>query len=104
MMDFLGIPALWDGIIDYFASDWWLYAFYGALIIAVAAVLAWMFPVLRSLSSAVILATGAALYAYRRGEADAKAREDARRKREQRNSRQDRPDNGGDWWRWWRFW
>jgi CHASE2 domain-containing sensor protein len=101
MMDFLGIPALWDGIVAYFTlSPFWLYLAYGAAIIVGAAVLAWLFPVLRSLSGAVIVSVIGMLYAYRRGEADAKAREDARRKREQRNNRQDRPRDSGDWWRW----
>lgn len=100
MFELLGIPALRDGIVAYFTlSPFWLYLAYGAVIIAAAAVLAWLFPVLRSLSGAVIVSVIGMLYAYRRGEADAKAREDARRKREQRNNRQGRPDSG-DWWRW----
>lgn len=104
MMDWLGIPQpadVWSDVVSYFSvSAFWLYLFYGALIIVGAAALAWLFPVLRSLAGAVIVAVVGMLYAYRRGEKDAEKREAARRAREQRRQQQQRPRR--DPWDWWR--
>jgi hypothetical protein len=97
MLELLGIPALWDQIVDYFSiSPWWMYLFWGVVISLGAAALAWLFPVLRSLSGAVILAIGGMLYAYRKGETDAQRRE---RERQERERARQRPNDGG-WWRW----
>jgi hypothetical protein len=98
MLELLGIPALWDSVIDFFTiSPFWFYLFWGVVIALAAAALAWLFPVLRSLSGAVIVAIAGMLYAYRKGETDAQRREHERQARErQRQARQQH-----DPWRWW---
>jgi hypothetical protein len=101
MLDLLGIPTLWERVVDFFTvSPFWLYLFWGVVISVGAAALAWLFPVLRSLSGAVILAIAGMLYAYRKGELDAQKRESERQARQrQRQSRQQQQTN--DPWRWW---
>jgi hypothetical protein len=101
MLDLLGIPALWQSIVDYFTlSPFWFYLFWGVVIALGSAALAWLFPVLRSLSGAVILAIAGMLYAYRKGELDAQKRERERQATErQRQARQQQQTN--DPWRWW---
>jgi hypothetical protein len=97
MLELLGIPALWDRVVDFFTiSPFWLYLFWGVVIALAAAALAWLFPVLRSLSGAVILAIAGMLYAYRKGETDAK-----RRERERQERARQRQQHNRDPWRWW---
>lgn len=102
MLDLLGIPSpsdVWADITAFFTlSAFWLYLFYGALIIIGAAALAWLFPVLRSLAGAVILSVVGMLYAYRRGENDATRRADEKRKRDEARRRP--PPQDHSWWRW----
>jgi hypothetical protein len=70
--------SLWQSLIDMltlsFISPFWYWLGVGILIIVVATLAAWYFPVLRSLSGAVVMATVMGLVGYRRGETDAKAR------------------------------
>ncbi|MCC6889606.1 MAG: hypothetical protein IT536_13815 [Hyphomicrobiales bacterium] len=104
MLELLGIPSPAQAFADiaaYFAvSAFWRYLGYGALIVIAAAALGWLFPVLRSLAGAVIVATVGMLVAYRRGEQDAQKREAERRKREQAQARPNRAPRD-DGWRWW---
>jgi hypothetical protein len=100
MLELLGIPALWDHIVDFFTiSPFWLYLFWGVIIALAAAALAWLFPVLRSLSGAVILTIAGMLYAYRKGETDAQRRERERRARARQRQQQQAQQH--DPWRWW---
>ena len=57
--------------------DWtfWHWAIIGAAVSAAAIALAWFFAPLRSLAGAVIMAVVAALFAYKRGEKDQKAKD-----------------------------
>jgi len=98
MMDWLGLPALWDQIVDFFTiSAFWLYLLYGIGIAAVAMFLGWAFPPLRSLAGAIVIAIGVGLFGYRRGEKDAEARQKAKEARERaRQERRDRPRE--TWW------
>lgn len=102
MLDWLGIPApadIWGNVVGFFTlSPFWLYLVYGLAIIACALVLSWLFPVLRSLAGAVVVAVVGMLYAYRKGEKDAERREADRRAREARRARP-RPQYD-NWWRW----
>lgn len=100
MLDWLGLPALWDQIVDFFTiSPFWFYLFWG-IVIAIGATLAgWFFPPLRSLSGAIVFAIGSALYAYRRGETDAQKRE--REKQARERQRETRRQNQEPWkWPW----
>jgi hypothetical protein len=95
MLDLLGIPDLWANVVDYFTlSPFWYYLFWGIVIAAGATVAAWFFPVLRSLAGAIVLAVAGGLFAYRKGELDAEARERQRREREGQAS------GGGIKWPW----
>jgi uncharacterized membrane protein YraQ (UPF0718 family) len=104
MFDWLGFPSadsIWQSVFAFFKmSPFWFYLFWGVVIALVASALGWLFPVLRSLTSAVILTIAGMLYAYRKGETDATRREQQRiareRRRHQRSSHE--PD---DRWRWW---
>jgi hypothetical protein len=94
MLELLGIPDLWQQVVDYFTiSPWWVYLFWGVIVCIFTAALAWFFPPLRSLAGAVIMTIGGMLYAYRRGEQDTEQREKERREREQQ-----RPQNQDKWW------
>lgn len=99
MLDWLGVPALWDQVVDFFTiSPFWLYLFYGVLIIVGAAAAAWLFPVLRSLSGAAIVATIFGLFSYRRGEKDAEARQKAKEARERARQQRGQQPNNNNWW------
>lgn len=100
MLDLFGIPALWDQVVAFFTlSPFWEYLLWGVAICIGALLLGWLFPVLRSLSGAVIVAIVGMLYAYRRGENDA-AKRHAERQRKQQRREQQRQQN--DPWGWWR--
>lgn len=86
----------WDGVVAYFTDPFWLYLAYGIGIALGAAVLAWLFPVLRSLAAAVIFGVAAGLFGYRRGERDQAERELQRRQREETQRQRDRQWN--HWW------
>jgi hypothetical protein len=102
MLDLLGIPTLWQGVVDYFTvSPFWHYLFWGVVISLGAAALAWLFPVLRSLSGAVILAIAGMLYAYRKGETDAQRRERERQARARQRQARQQQQQTNDPWRWW---
>jgi hypothetical protein len=93
MADLLGLTDLWNGVVDFFTIDqFWYYLFYGVVIVAAATAAAWFFPPLRSLAGAIVLAVVGGLYAYRKGELDAEARE---RQREERDA-----SGGGFKWPW----
>jgi len=100
MLDWLGIPALWDQVVDFFTiSAFWLYLLYGIGISAGLIFLGWVFPPLRTFAGAIVIAIGVGLFGYRRGEKDAEAREKARLARERQ--RQVRRDNTQPWkWPW----
>lgn len=98
MLDWLGIPALWDQVVDFFTiSPFWFYLFWGVVISAIAIFLGWAFQPLRSLAGAVVIAIGVGLFGYRRGEKDAEERARAKAAKElQRQARRERPRE--TWW------
>lgn len=104
MLEFLGIPSMWDRIVEFFTiSPFWSYLFWGVVISFGAAALAWFFPVLRSLAGAIILAIAGGLFAYRKGETDAIRRERDRQARERQRQQRRQQQEDGPWnstWRW----
>lgn len=100
MLEWLGIPALWDQVVDFFTiSAFWLYLLYGIAISAGLIFLGWVFPPLRTFAGAIVIAIGVGLFGYRRGEKDAEAREKARQ--EKLRQRQTRQQNQEPWkWPW----
>jgi membrane protein implicated in regulation of membrane protease activity len=84
-MSVFDLPALWGDIVSFFTvSPFWFYLFWGVVLILGALLLGWLFPVLRSLTSAVVLAIIGMLVAYRRGETDAQQRAREQQARERR--------------------
>jgi hypothetical protein len=73
------LETIWQSAYDFilthlphlpYISPFWYWLSWGALATAVAFVIGWAFPALRSFSGAVILAVIAGLSGYRRGEYD----------------------------------
>lgn len=98
MMDWLGIPALWDQVVDFFTiSAFWLYLLYVIAISAGLIFLGWVFPPLRTFAGAIVIAMGVGLFGYRRGEKDAEERARAKAAKElQQQARRERPRE--NWW------
>ncbi len=98
MLDWLGIPALWDQVVDFFTiSAWWLYLLYGIGISIGLIFLGWVFPPLRTFAGAIVIAIGVGLFGYRRGEHDAEARQKAKEARERARQGRNEPPRD-NWW------
>jgi len=101
MFDF---PSIWQSLIDVitlqFLSPFWWWTFNAVWVTALALVIGWAFPPLRSFAGAVILAVIAGLSGYRRAEYDvdrkAKERKQREAEQQQRQSQQGQP-NGWPW-------
>lgn len=100
MIDWLGLPQIWDQVVDFFTiSAFWYYLFWGVVIAAGSLLLAYLFPPLRSLAGAIVVAIATGLFAYRRGEKDAEERE--RKRKEKEAQRQQRRETQQPWkWPW----
>lgn len=98
MIEWLGIPAMWDQVVDFFTiSAFWVYLLYGIAISAVLIFLGWVFPPVRTFAGAIVIAIGVGLFGYRRGEKDAEERQKAKEARERaRQQRNERPRE--NWW------
>lgn len=78
----------------FYISPFWYWCSVGAGAIAAVSALGWYFPVLRSLTGAIVFSILAGLWGYRRGETDAEEHQ----KFLDRNKPQPRDDKGG--WSW----
>ena len=61
-------------VVDYFTDPFWWWLFWGGAVAAGAIVLGWLFPALRSVTAAVVVAVAVGLTAYRKGGNDARLR------------------------------
>jgi hypothetical protein len=90
------LESFWQSLIDIatlqFISPFWFWVFTGAWVTALAFVVGWAFPPLRSFAGAVVLAVIVGLTGYRRAEHDVDRKRKLKEERER--ARQ------GDGWRW----
>jgi hypothetical protein len=83
------VETIWQGIVEkadliaaaFGVPSFLVWSFYGVVIIVIAVMVAWFFPILRGVSGAVFFGVIAALWGFRRGQLDERAYQEQKKRK-----------------------